>query len=89
MIASAAKGAGTKIMEALAPVSRTASATVLKTGRPSMVVSALPRGHPSDHFGPVGHGLAGVEHSLIAGNSLTDHPGIFIHQDAHPHLPLS
>jgi len=33
-IASAAKGGGTKIMVALAPVAATASATVLKTGQP-------------------------------------------------------
>ncbi|CAF3458367.1 unnamed protein product [Rotaria sp. Silwood2] len=33
MIASAAKGAGTKITDASAPVAFTASATVLKTGK--------------------------------------------------------
>ncbi len=42
MIASAANGGGTKITDALAPVSRTASATVLKTGQPSCVVPPLP-----------------------------------------------
>src|SRR6266540_4670418 len=41
-IASAAKGGGTKIIEALAPVEETASATVLKTGIPSWVVPPLP-----------------------------------------------
>ena len=41
-IASAAKGGGTKIMEALAPVAFTASATVSKTGMPSWVVPPLP-----------------------------------------------
>ena len=35
MIASAANGGGTKITDALAPVSLTASATVLNTGQPS------------------------------------------------------
>ncbi len=42
MIASAANGGGTKITDALAPVSFTASATVLKTGQPSCVVPPLP-----------------------------------------------
>ena len=42
MIASAANGGGTKMTVALAPVSRTASATVLNTGQPSCVVPPLP-----------------------------------------------
>ena len=42
MIASAANGGGTKITVAFAPVSRTASATVLNTGQPSCVVPPLP-----------------------------------------------
>ncbi len=42
MIASAANGGGTKITVAFAPVSRTASATVLNTGQPSWVVPPLP-----------------------------------------------
>ena len=42
MIASAANGGGTKITEALAPVFATASATVLKTGKPSWSVPPLP-----------------------------------------------
>ncbi len=42
MMASAANGGGTKITEALAPVSVTASATVLNTGQPSWVVPPLP-----------------------------------------------
>ena len=41
-IASAANGGGTKIIEALAPVSPTASATVSNTGMPSCVVPPLP-----------------------------------------------
>ena len=41
-MASAAAGGGTKIMVALAPVARTASATVLKRGKPSLVVPPLP-----------------------------------------------
>src|SRR6185437_14927221 len=42
MIASAANGGGTKITEASAPVSSTASRTVLKTGRPMCSLPPLP-----------------------------------------------
>ena len=42
MMASAAKGGGTKITEALASVLATASAAVWKTGIPSWVVPPLP-----------------------------------------------
>ena len=40
--ASAAKGGGTKITDALAPVFSTASCTVSKIGQPSWVVPPLP-----------------------------------------------
>jgi hypothetical protein len=42
MMASAANGGGTKMTVALAPVSRTASCTLLNTGQPSWVVPPLP-----------------------------------------------
>src|SRR5947209_3989150 len=42
MMASAAAGGGTKIMVAVAPVLRTASATVLNRAKPSLVVPPLP-----------------------------------------------
>ena len=42
MIASAAKGGGTKMTDALAPVCFTASATVSKMGHPSCVVPPFP-----------------------------------------------
>ena len=42
MIASAAKGGGTKMTVAFAPVSRIASWTLLKIGQPSCVVPPLP-----------------------------------------------
>ena len=45
-MASAAAGAGTKIMVALAPVLRTASATVLNSGKPSLTVPPLPGATP-------------------------------------------
>ena len=41
-IASAAKGGGTKIIVAFAPVTSRASATVLKTGRSAIVSPPLP-----------------------------------------------
>src|ERR1700735_1368908 len=41
-IPSAAAGGGTKITDTFAPVSFTASSTVLKTGHPSWIVPPLP-----------------------------------------------
>src|SRR5688500_18547922 len=52
MIASAANGGGTKITDAFAPVSRTASCTLLKTGQPSCVVPPLPGVTPPTTFVP-------------------------------------
>src|ERR1035438_4369127 len=51
-IPSAANGGGTKIMVAFAPVSFTASSTVLKTGQPSCVVPPLPGVTPPTTFVP-------------------------------------
>src|ERR1700677_1925184 len=51
-IASAANGGGTKIMVAFAPVSATASATVLNTGQPSWTVPPLPGVTPPTTFVP-------------------------------------
>src|ERR1700722_14319341 len=51
-IASAANGGGTKIMVAFAPVSATASATVLNTGQPSCIVPPLPGVTPPTTFVP-------------------------------------
>src|SRR6185503_6913216 len=50
--ASAANAGGTKITDALAPVSFTASCTVLKTGQPSCVVPPLPGVTPPTTFVP-------------------------------------
>ena len=53
MMASAAKGGGTKMTEVLAPVSFTASATVLNTGTlPSKSVPPLPGVTPPTSFVP-------------------------------------
>ena len=42
MIASAAKGGATKVIEVVAPVASTASLTVLNTGTPQWVLPPLP-----------------------------------------------
>src|SRR6266550_18982 len=52
MIASAAKGAGTKMPDAVAPVAWTASATVLKTGTPRCFAPPLPGLIPPTTFVP-------------------------------------
>src|SRR5580704_12035654 len=51
-IASAANGGGTNIIVAFAPVSATASATVLNTGQPSCTVPPLPGVTPPTTFVP-------------------------------------
>src|ERR1700749_1946631 len=51
-IPSAANGGGTKITDTFAPVSFTASSTVLKTGQPSCVVPPLPGVTPPTTFVP-------------------------------------
>src|ERR1700722_17752697 len=58
-IPSAAAGGGTKITDTFAPVSLTASSTVLKTGHPSCVVPPLPGVTPPTTFVPYSaHALA-------------------------------
>ena len=52
MIASAAKGGGTKIIVASAPVAATASAHVSKIGTPSVVVPPRPGVIPPTRFVP-------------------------------------
>src|SRR6478672_3025796 len=52
MIASAANGGGTKIIEVSAPVLSTASCTVLNTGQPSCVAPPLPGVTPPTIFVP-------------------------------------
>src|SRR5260370_40119520 len=51
-IPSAAAGGGTKITDTFAPVSFTASSTVLNTGQPSCVVPPLPGVTPPTTFVP-------------------------------------
>ena len=61
MMASAAANGGTKMAAALAPVSRTASATVLKTGTPRCVVPPLPGVMPATTLVPYSMHARGVE----------------------------
>jgi hypothetical protein len=69
MIASAAKGGGTKTSEASAPVSATASRTVSKIGRFSSVSPPLPGVTPPTTLVPFDH-LLGVELADAAGHAL-------------------
>ncbi len=71
-IASAANGGGTKIIVASAPVSSTASCTVLKTGRPMCSRAALAGRHAADELGAVVERLLGMERALLAGEALRD-----------------
>jgi hypothetical protein len=86
-IASAANGAGTKMQETLAAVSRTASPTVLNTGifcESSLHnFAAAARGDAADEFGPVLQALLGVEFPGGAGNALDDQARIGVDQNAH------
>ena len=76
-------GGGTKITDAFAPVSRTASATVLKTGQPSCVVPPLPGVTPPTTFVPYAAALLGVERALAAGQALDEQARVLVDQDAH------
>ena len=51
---------------AFAPVSFTASATVLKTGTPSTFLAGLSRRHPGDDVGAVVDGAFGVKLTFVA-----------------------
>jgi len=57
MMASAAKGGGTKITEALAPVALTPSATVSNTGRLRCFWPPFAGSDSADYIGAVGDGL--------------------------------
>ena len=52
MMASAAPAGGTKTTDTLAPLRRTASSTVSKSGKPSTVVPPLPGVTPPTTFVP-------------------------------------
>ena len=86
MTASAANGGGTKITEAFAPVSFTASCTVLKIGHPSWVVPPFPGRDTADDGRAVGRGLLGVKGALATGQSLDHEACRFIDQYGHDEI---
>ena len=70
--------------EALAPVARTASATVLKTGTlPSNVWPPFPGVTPATTRRAVLQHLAGVERALAPGDALHQQPRVPVDEDAH------
>ena len=71
-IAAAAKRAGTKIIEVLAPCSATASAIESKTGTPVDVLAALAGGDAGDEVGAVLAVAQPVEAALAAGQARDD-----------------
>ena len=76
MIASAAKGGGTKMTEALAPVFARFS-TVLNTAMPSCFVPPFAGRHSADNLRSVFHRLKRVERAFAAGKSLNDRLACF------------
>src|SRR3970040_2344811 len=73
-------------MLTVAPVSRHASATVLKTGSPKC--SSPPR-HGGHDFRAVIQALLRVECALLAGQSLANHFRIGVDQNAHAEVPAN
>ena len=73
------------MQDVFAPVSRTASATVSKTGTAAVErgLAALARRHAGDDPGAVGLHRAGVEVALAAGDALDDEPRLGSDEDAH------
>ena len=86
-IEAAAKRAGTKIIEVLAPASETASAILSKTGTPSTSCAALPGGDPGDEVGAVVAVAKPVEGALAAGQAGDDQLGVGADDDAHAAQP--
>ena len=82
-IASAAKGGGTKIAEALAPVASRASLTVSKTGRPKCVVTAFAGRHTTGHLRAIFDRLFGVESDdlKLPVMPLADHLCILVYEN--------
>ena len=72
MIASAPPGGGTKITDALAPVSRRPRATVSNTGQPSWVVPPLPGVTPPTTFVPYACACFRVKRAFAAGQALDE-----------------
>ena len=83
MIESAAKGGGTKTIEAVAPVFATASFMVSKTGTPCSVSAALAGGDAAHDVGAVLQHFLGVEGADLAGDALHQDRRRTIEKDAH------
>ena len=77
-MASAAKRAGTKMMEVLACVCSTASYIVLKTGMPSTSVPPLPGEVPPTTFVPYSF-IFGMKKPVSTGDTLYNQTGGFIY----------
>ena len=69
-------------MVALAPVLRTASATVLKSGKPSLTVPPLPGATPPTDLRAVIAALLSVESAGLA-EALAENACRFINEDTH------
>jgi hypothetical protein len=82
MMASAAKGGGTKIMLALAPAILTASDRI-ENGNVVHLLAALAGGHAGDHLGAVINTCAGMELAFFSSNTLHQQFGLFIDKYAH------
>ena len=81
--ASAANGGGTKITDAFAPVSFTASCDGVED-RPALVRRAALAGRDAaDDRGAVGRGLLGVKRAFAAGEALDDQPRVLVDQNSH------
>ena len=81
--ASAANGAGTKIMAVFAPCSVTAVDDRIEDGHSLDVLAALPRGHTGDEIRPVGAVAKAVEPALRPGQALDDEPCLGVDDDRH------
>ena len=83
MMASAANGGGTKITEALAPVSLTAFGDGVEHGQIEVLRAALAGRDAADHVGAIGDGLLRVESAFPAGEALDDEASILVYEYAH------
>ena len=78
MMASAAKGGGTKITEAFAPVCLHGLRDGVEYRQVEMLAAAFAGSDSADDFGAVGNGLLGVEGAFLAGESLDEEAGVFV-----------
>ena len=83
MIAAAANFGGTTTKDAVAPVAATASLTRVEDGDAVDVAAALAGRDAADDFGAVVAVAQAVESALPAGESLDDHLGVLVNENAH------